>query len=109
MEAKAIVATAAAALSIALEVVPGLRDLWQRLPGEWRALTVLILCLGIPVAATGAACLGVDLRLGATCPDPTDPQLWADAVLTGLSAYLGSQISFEALGRRARARQTGVG
>lgn len=111
MTEEIIAVVVAGAISVALEVVPGLRGLWDRLATDSKALVVFLLCLLLPPVFVGAACLGVDVGAGAVCPDPANAQMWFDALKLGVFAYLGSQVAFEFLslpmGKRIAAEPAG--
>lgn len=92
-----IAAVVAGAISVALEVVPGLRGLWDKLNTDYKALVVFVLCLLLPPLFVGASCLGLDIGVGAVCPDPANAQMWFDALRLGFFAYLGSQVTFEVI------------
>lgn len=104
MNEEIIAVVVAGAVSVALEVVPGLRGLWGRVASDTKALVVFLACLLLPPLFVGASCLGVDVGAGAVCPNPADAQMWFDAVKLGVFAYLGSQGTFEFLSLPARQR-----
>jgi drug/metabolite transporter (DMT)-like permease len=91
----AIAGLVAAFLSLVLEVVPGVADLWEKVDKKYKSLVVLVVSLLVPPAIVGLSCLGVDVGFGSVCPDPANPQLWVDAVLLGLAAFFASQVTFE--------------
>jgi len=95
---EAVAAFVAAFLSLALEVIPGLRDLWDGVATKYKPLVVLGLSLLVPVGAVGLACGGVDIGLGATCANPADAQLWIGAVKIGFAAFIASQVTFRYVG-----------
>ena len=98
MNAEIVAAVVAGAVSVACEVIPGLSDLWNGVGKKWKPAIVLGLSLAVPVAAIGVRCLGIDLGLGAACPDPASAQMWVDALRLGLVAFLASQAAFQLVG-----------
>lgn len=84
------------ALGLSLEIIPGLNDLWLKVEKKWKPLVVAGLCFVIPFAFVGASCLGVDVGFGNICPDPKSPQMWFEAGMLGVFAYLSSQGGFAA-------------
>lgn len=110
---KVVIATVVASfISLALEVVPGLADLWDKVEGKAKAAVVLLLCLAVPFLASGGACFGIDAGLGASCP--ASPQDVFDALLLGFAAFSASQLvhanAGESLGfARARNKQDADG
>jgi len=100
MNEELIIAVVASAISIALEVVPGLRNWWDKIPNKQvKSLVVFLACLVIPLGAVGLKCLGVDVGLGAACPNPADPQLWVNALVLGLTAFLSASASYKYIGQ----------
>jgi drug/metabolite transporter (DMT)-like permease len=91
----AIAGLVAAFLSLVLEVVPGVSDLWEKVDKKYKSLIILVVSLIVPPALVGVSCLGVDLGFGQICPNPADPQMWFNAVLLGLGAFFASQVTFE--------------
>ena len=89
--AEAIVLIVTAALSLALEIIPGFTDLWEGVAKKYKPLVVFVACLLIPLIIIGVSCLGVDLGFGAVCPNPADSQMWVNGVLLGLMAFAASQ------------------
>jgi hypothetical protein len=109
MQPDIIAGVVAGAISIALEVVPGLREVWQGVGRRWKPAVVLALSLGVPLVATWAACRGIDIGLGALCQDPGSPQVWVDAVRLGFVAFLASQVTFHAVSEPLGRRMIGSG
>ena len=90
MDSHLVAAIVASFVSLALEVVPGLSDVWEGFDGKFKSLTVFGMCLGLPLLALAASCVGVDVGFGVSCP--AGPQDIFDALLIGASAYAASQI-----------------
>lgn len=61
-----VVSVVAGAVSLALEIVPGLRERWERLPAEVKRFTWLIGCLLVGLAPWALGCLGRALNLDLT-------------------------------------------
>lgn len=95
---KVLVAGAVAAcLSLVLEVVPGLADLWEKANSKVKALVVFGACLGLPLIALAASCVGLDIGFGAVCP--TGVQDVYDALIVGAAAFASSQVVHANAGR----------
>ena len=59
LTAALIVSALAALAAIAFEIVPGLKEKWERLSREKKRFAWLLGCLGIGLAPVGLACLGL--------------------------------------------------
>lgn len=78
-----------AIVSILLEVVPRLKEVWSK--WEWRRLTLLGLSLGVPLGAWGLVCYaGVTLPFEVACGG----QGAFDAALLGIISFLSSQTTY---------------
>lgn len=89
-------------VSVALEIVPGLRDLWSK--WEWRRVTLLGLFLAVPLGAWALVC-AAGLSLPGTYDCTTQGAF--DAAILGLVAFAGSQTAYLVITRQsanARAR-----
>jgi hypothetical protein len=76
-------------VSILLEVVPRLKDMWSG--WEWRRLTLLGLSLGVPLGAWGLVCLaGVTLPFEVACGG----QGAFDAAVLGIISFLSGQTTY---------------
>lgn len=78
-----------AIVSILLEVVPKLKDVWSG--WEWRRMTLLGLSLGVPLALWGLVCYAlVALPFEVACGG----QGAFDAVMLGIISFLSSQTTY---------------
>jgi len=92
-----VAAAVASAISLALEIVPGLRQVWEKVATQWKPLIVFVLCFAIPYGLSYLACAGVYLGGGAVCP--ADAQSHADLIMLGILAFVSSQATFAAIGQ----------
>jgi len=82
------------ALTFMLELIPGLRALWDKVSGEWKPLTLLLLAIMIVAATLGLQCAGIDTGGPIACP--VEGQ-WAQTIFTlilGIIAWTFSQMTF---------------
>lgn len=99
MSSELIAGFVAAAISLALEVVPGLRDLWGGVASKYKPLVVLALCLVVPLVGIALACARIDIGLGAVCPPVSDAgQAIAGALELGVVAFVSSQVVHSQIG-----------
>lgn len=100
MEANVVAAVVAGVISLALEIVPGLRDVWQGgVSFRYKPLVVFGLCLAVPLLALAASCAGLDLGTGAVCPADLSQGV-LDALLTGVFASAGAFSSYTFVGNK---------
>ena len=91
-------------VSIVLEVIPGLKDVWSK--WEWRRVTLLGLFLAVPLGALALVCLA-EVSLPGTYICTTQGVF--DAAILGLMAFAGSQTMYLMVARQsanAMARHT---
>ena len=82
-----IVAVVAAAISLALDVVPGLKERWEALPKEVKRFAWLIGCLTVGLVPWALACFGIPFWVMVAC---TAAGL-AQRLELGFTAYFVSQ------------------
>ena len=76
-------------VSIALEIVPGLKVKWSE--WEWKKMTLFLMFVATPVAATVLSCkLGVQLPFEVVCGQ----QGYVDALVVGFMGFSGNQTAF---------------
>jgi hypothetical protein len=117
IEIAAVSAIAGGALSGALELIPGVRQWWEKRSAEVKSAIVCGLCIGTPFVVSGLACGNVDVGLGATCLAYGNVQQNIfDLLFIGGSAFVGANASYaffnKKLGeslQRASASRGGVG
>jgi len=83
-------------VSVALEVVPNLKDKWSE--WEWKKMTLFMLFMATPMVVTVLSCeLGVQLPFEVVC-DPfemvCDQQGYVDAFVVGFMGFTGNQTAF---------------
>jgi hypothetical protein len=61
-----VVSVVAGAVSLALEIVPGLKERWERLPAEAKRFAWLVGCLLVGLAPWALGCLGQTLNVDLT-------------------------------------------
>ena len=83
-------------VSVALEIVPGLRDLWSK--WEWRRVTLLGLFLAVSLGAWALVC-AAGLVLPGTYLCTTQGAF--DAAVLGLMAFAGSQTMYLVITRQS--------
>jgi len=89
MTAETVAMIVGAIVSILLEVVPRLKDVWNG--WEWRRLTLLGLSLGVPLAIWALVCYAnVALPFKVTCGG----QGAFDAGVLGFITFLSSQTTY---------------
>lgn len=92
MSGKLIVALVGAFVAVMLEVVPGLKSKWSG--WSWKALTLLIVFLGVPAAIWAIVCYGgINVRTVVLC----GVQGLLEALWLGFIAFLGNQVGYTAL------------
>lgn len=79
-------------VSLALEVIPGLKDKWAN--WEWKPLSLLVGFLGVPVAIVALVCsFGITLpEISLDCVNLS--QTYVNAILLGFISFLGNQGTF---------------
>ena len=83
-------------VSVALEIIPGLRDFWSK--WEWRRVSLLGLFLAVPIVAWSLVCTaGLSLPGTYTCTT----QGAFDAAILGLVAFAGSQTTYLVITRQS--------
>ena len=76
-------------VSVALEVVPNLKDKWSE--WEWKKMTLFMLFMATPMVVTVLSCeLGVQLPFEVVC----DQQGYVDAFVVGFMGFTGNQTTF---------------
>ena len=76
-------------ISVALEIVPGLRDVWST--WKWKPLTLLVAFVGVPVVLWLLHCYGgIDLVV----TDCTTKGL-IQVIILGFTAFGGNQATFK--------------
>lgn len=83
-------------VSVALEIVPGLRDLWSK--WKWRRVSLLGLFLAVPLGAWVLVCAAGLVLPGAY--DCTTQGVF-DAAILGLVAFTGSQTAYLVVTRQS--------
>ncbi len=102
MTAEWILATLAAILSLALEVVPGLAAKWNGLDTTVKRLIWLGGCLGVPLVILAAGCAGLDLGvLAPTCC----AEGVVESLQIGFAAFFASQVTYAVVGKTVRKRK----
>lgn len=68
---------------------PFVRKWWQGIVSKELKPTVLFIGSLIAVLIVrGTACLNINIGLGATCDNPSDPQLWVNTIGLGIAVWL---------------------
>jgi len=99
LSAEVVAAVVAAAISVLLEVVPGLAKMWDGVAPEYKRLAWLVGCLAVPLVILGAGCVALDLGVVApTC----DKQGAVEALKVGFAAYFAGQATFAVVGQAVR-------
>lgn len=75
-------------LSLALDLIPGLSDKWEKLSPEAQKWVWLLGCMVVPLAVVGLSCVGVQF-FAVTCT----ADALASALAIGAAAYVPSQVS----------------
>ena len=88
MTSEGIAALIGAASSWAIEFIPPVKAVVDKL-GKWKRAAFVLVFIGVPVGLSALACAGVDLGLGATCPSGL--QGYVDAAILGIIAFGASQ------------------
>ena len=101
MTAEWIAAGVGVLVSLLLEVVPGLAGWWEGL-GTWKRLGWLLLCVVLPLVVMGAACLGLDLGVGAPACEANGV---VEALKLGFTAYFAAQGTYATVGRVVRGKR----
>jgi len=102
MTAEWIAAGVGVLVSLLLEVVPGLAGWWEGLVGTWKRLGWLVLCVVLPLVVMGAACLGLDLGVGAPACEANGV---VEALKLGFTAYFAAQGTYATVGRVVRGKR----
>ena len=71
MTAEQIVAVASFVVSVLLLILPGIAGWWDALAGDLKARYAIAMCFGLALLVTALSCFGIDLGVGATCPELT--------------------------------------
>ena len=67
-----IVAIISLLVSLALFIVPGIKEKWASLPSLTKAQIIIAVCVGLAIVSVLLACLNVLVAPDAYCPDFTD-------------------------------------
>lgn len=72
-----------------LDNIPGLRDAWNLLTGDYKRVTVAVLSFGIPAIIVALRCVGIGVGVDVQCP--ADANAVIDVLVIGASALVASQ------------------
>ena len=89
MTAEWIALVVGAIVSVALEVVPGLKEKWTN--WEWKRMSLFVLFIGVPLVSVMLICLaGFELPFVVDCSQ----QGYLDAIVLGFVAFISNQGTF---------------
>lgn len=95
-------------VSLSAELIPGLRELWDKIDAKWKPLVFLVLCLLITFALPLLTCVGVDFETGAVCPVVVDAEFVVGRLFVAYAAWGVASATFgyvqAPLGARITAR-----
>lgn len=75
---------------------PFIRTWWKNIVDkEWKPTVLLLISIAVVLLIRGFACLHVDVGLGATCDNPSDPQLWVNTIGIGIAVWISMEITYQ--------------
>lgn len=96
------------AISLALELIPGLSALWGSVSTKWKPLAFLALCAVVAFGFPQLACYGITLGADATCPAGDVAGYVNNAILVTVAAWITVSAAFgfvqDPLGKRVKAK-----
>ena len=91
----AVTAIWMAVLSIGFEVIPGLKDGWNKVPTKWKPLVFLVICLVVAYVLPVLACYGIVFKSTVICATIDVPAYILDAAFAGFSGWYAVLIAFK--------------